>query len=244
MPYSSDPLRVNQRTTAEVKTPPPTTNSLYPKSDNQWYSKDSAGVETALGAPSGSLTLFAGGAAPNGWLLCQGQAISRTTYAGLFAAIGTTYGVGDGSTTFNLPNLQDRFPIGSSGTKALGATGGAATKTLVEANLPSHTHSMAHTHAIDHDHGSTSTASDGSHNHVSHRGGAAGNGSFFMRSTTENVANTGPLDADGSHTHTVDLPNFTGTSGASSAANTGATGSGTAVDVMNPWLALNFIIKT
>lgn len=89
--------------------------------------------------PAGAITQFAGASAPAGWLLCSGQAVSRTTYAALFAVIGTTYGPGDGSTTFNLPDLRDKFPIGkNAGT--LGSTGGSSTKTLTIANLPAHTH--------------------------------------------------------------------------------------------------------
>lgn len=60
----------------------------------------------------GIVAPFAGTTAPTGWLKCDGSAISRTTYADLFAAIGTTYGAGDGSTTFNLPNLTGRVPLG------------------------------------------------------------------------------------------------------------------------------------
>lgn len=64
--------------------------------------------------PVGIVQAFAGNTIPNGWLLCDGSAVSRTTYANLFACIGTTYGSGDGSTTFNLPNLTDKFIEGSS----------------------------------------------------------------------------------------------------------------------------------
>ena len=63
--------------------------------------------------PTGSYIQFAGSQAPEGFLVCNGGAISRTTYSALFAVIGTTYGSGDGSTTFNLPNLTDRFLQGS-----------------------------------------------------------------------------------------------------------------------------------
>lgn len=93
---------------------------------------------------SGFINLWATGVAPTGWLLCQGQAVSRTTYDDLFTVIGTTYGVGDGTTTFNLPNLQGRVPVGldSSQTEfdTLGETGGAKTHTLTVDEMPSHSH--------------------------------------------------------------------------------------------------------
>ena len=78
--------------------------------------------------PTGGIIPWAGAAAPPNFLLCDGAAVSRTTYARLFAEIGTTYGVGDGSTTFNVPDMRQRFPLGvaASGTGAtLGGTGGA-----------------------------------------------------------------------------------------------------------------------
>jgi len=91
--------------------------------------------------PAGSIIMYGGATAPDGWLLCQGGEVSRTTYAALFAVIGTTYGVGNGTTTFNVPDLQDNFVIGKSGTKALGSTGGAATVDLSHTHTgPSHTH--------------------------------------------------------------------------------------------------------
>ena len=61
---------------------------------------------------SGIVLPFAGAAAPSGWLLCQGQTVSRVTYAALFAAIGTTFGAGDGSTTFGVPDMRGEFPRG------------------------------------------------------------------------------------------------------------------------------------
>lgn len=111
------------------------------------------------GVPSGALMAFAGSAAPTGWLLCYGQAVSRATYAALFTAIGTTFGVGDGSTTFNVPDLRGRVAAGDDnmgGTAAnrlttagggvdgatLGAAGGAETHTLTTAQMPAHTHTM------------------------------------------------------------------------------------------------------
>lgn len=79
---------------------------------------------------------------PMGWLQCNGQAVSRTTYAALFSAVGTTYGAGDNSTTFNLPNIVDRVIVGVSGSKSLGWTGGAETVALMQANMPAHVHTF------------------------------------------------------------------------------------------------------
>lgn len=77
----------------------------------------------------GEVIAYAGATTPSGWLLCNGGAVSRTTYSDLFTAIGTTYGVGDGSTTFNLPNLAGRTAIGQNATYPLGTAGGAETHT-------------------------------------------------------------------------------------------------------------------
>jgi hypothetical protein len=112
--------------------------------------------------PAGMMAPYAGTAAPSGWLLCYGQAVSRSTYADLFTAISTTYGVGDGSTTFNLPDLRGRAAVGKDdmgGSAAnritsggsgitgttLGASGGAQTVTLSTAEMPAHTHTVGTT---------------------------------------------------------------------------------------------------
>lgn len=73
---------------------------------------DLATVIQSIILPSGLIQAHAGGSAPAGWLLCDGSAISRTAYASLFGAIGTTYGTGDGSTTFNIPDLRGRVVAG------------------------------------------------------------------------------------------------------------------------------------
>lgn len=98
---------------------------------------------------SGFILPFGGGTAPSGWLECNGAAVSRSTYSDLFAIIGTIYGAGDGSTTFNVPDLQGRVMMGEGGNTAsrtptdlenIGDTGGSQSVALVVDNLPSHSH--------------------------------------------------------------------------------------------------------
>lgn len=99
---------------------------------------------------AGIVIPFAGTTAPQGWMLCDGSAVSRTTYAALFAVIGTTYGSGDGETTFNIPDLSGRVVIGSSQSHALGTTGGSETVTLTADQLPAHVHEVPkHGHGND-----------------------------------------------------------------------------------------------
>ena len=203
--------------------------------------------------PVGSMLMWTSETLPTGWLLCDGTAVSRTTYEDLYETIGTTYGVGDNSTTFNLPNLKGKFPIGIDDSDtdfdALGETGGAKDVTLSESELPSHDHSIAHDHAS-----ATTDTQSASHTHgvnpPTHRHSLAdgvgtavvgsGTGSVVASGNSGNTGyyNQGSFDSDtqsASHTHGVDLPNYTGDSGNA--------GSGSAHENMPPFLTVSFIIN-
>lgn len=118
--------------------------------DNNTSNPDAAGANwTGVGyMPTGAITAFAGSAAPPGYILCQGQAVSRTGFAALFSVVGTVYGAGDGTTTFNLPDLRgrtvygpdagaNRITAGGGGFNAvLGNAGGAQNWILTQAQIP------------------------------------------------------------------------------------------------------------
>jgi microcystin-dependent protein len=122
----------------------------------------------ALAMPVGTIQMYPLATAPtattNGgtWLACDATAVSRTAYSALYAIIGTSYGVGDGSTTFNLPDLRSRVPVGYNvdtisgrSTRAIAAGSGTETHTLLDAEIPKHTHP---TTDAGHDHATTETA--------------------------------------------------------------------------------------
>lgn len=122
--------------------------------DGRFYFDSSVGSSGAWrsaplpigGLPAGSIIQWSSNTPPNNWLLCDGSLVSRTTYASLFAVIGTTYGAGDGTTTFALPDLKGRVPVGRDGSQTefdtLGETGGAKTHTLTVDEMPSHSHNL------------------------------------------------------------------------------------------------------
>jgi microcystin-dependent protein len=110
---------------------------------------------TAFQMPTGAMAIWTTDTAPTGYLLCYGQAVSRTTYADLFAVVSTTFGVGDGSTTFNVPDMRGRFPLGQddmggvsanrvthANADTIGGAEGAETHTLVTGEMPAHNHNI------------------------------------------------------------------------------------------------------
>lgn len=214
-----------------------------------------AAAVTVKLAPTGAISAWSTATAPTGWLLCRGQAISRTTYAALFAVVGTTYGVGDGSTTFNIPDITGRviagqeavatrLTAGGSGItgSTLGAAGGAQTVALTEANLAAHTHSASqgsHNHTQDaHGHGITDT-----HVHSYQFPGATG---VTVGGTSVNAgagAGTNTGTAAGGTSIVVNNATATNQAASAGAITIGSTGGTTAHNVTQPTIILNWIIK-
>lgn len=202
---------------------------------------DVADLATSL-IPVGAVIPFAGVSAPSKWLFCYGQNVSRSTYAALFAAISTTHGAGDGSTTFTLPDLRGRTVAGQDdmgGASAnrltgqsgglngdtLGATGGAETHTLATAQLASHTH------VVDMG-GARNTGSGGSHSHTFSYIERRKDGDGQEVSDLTGSGSTKTTSTVGSHTHTFDIPAF----------NSGSAGSSSAHNNVQPTMILNYMI--
>jgi microcystin-dependent protein len=236
------------------------TQGFYYYNGSSWTNLSSASATSSV--PSGTVVSFAGSAAPSGWLLCDGSAVSRTSFSDLFSTIGTLYGAGNGSTTFNLPDLRGRTVFGldnMGGTAAnrltttggiganntLGASGGSQSITLATTNLPSHNHTFT---------GSQVTTSSDAHTHnyqdayfaENFSGGTGGSSRYgtsantdtdnnFYWRTSSNTHSTSPSNittSSESHSHTVTASGTVGNSG-----------NGTAFSPLNPAVVLNYIIK-
>lgn len=221
-------------------------------------SAEGAGAGGASGWAPGDLKDTVAPSTPAGWLECNGQAVGRSSYPNLYAAIGSQWGQGDGFSTFNLPDFSGRTRVGAGPGYALAGGGGAERVTLTEANLPAHKHTMAHTHTINHDHGSFLTATgEGKHSHAGDlkvqsvpigKDEAGNNSQSVARGpdAPQNDGVTNPLTwaAGGEHRHTVNVPNFGGSSGQSSTQSTGIVGQGASFSNMPPYRVVRVLIKT
>lgn len=192
--------------------------------------------------PTGSIIEYGGATAPTGWLLCNGAAVSRATYAALYAVLGDTYGAGDGSTTFNVPDRRNRVGVGAGSTYARGATGGATTSTTSADGAHNHTgstdgHALTTAQMPSHTHG----VSDPGHSHVVSPNVLQFGGGFGVQSGTgtstdgttavANTTSTGiSINSEGGgETHSHGIQN--------QAAHTHT------ASTLQPYVASNFIIK-
>lgn len=212
-------------------------------------------------APPGSILPFAGSAAPTGYLICDGSTVSRTTYAALFAVCGTTYNTGgEAGTDFRLPNLKGRIPVGIDSAQVefdtRGEQGGEKAHALTTAELASHNHTINHSHtassgteSADHSHSGSTGGQSASHSHslgISDAGGLGGGGSLVRKGGIAGDSSGGASNdhshafttggRSAAHTHGITVDAFSGSGG--------NTGSGTAHNNLQPYVALHYIIKT
>lgn len=166
----------------------------------------------------GMISAFGQASAPTGWLACDGSAVSRTTYATLFSAIGTTWGVGDGSSTFNVPDLRGAFLRGTGTAGVSSDYAGPSLGAYQDDNNASHNHTASSGNAGSHDHGGA-TGSGGTHNHsasTNNTGGhthsyytsstwASGGGRVWYSDTRGGASYT--TGSSGTHSHTVSVTN-------------------------------------
>lgn len=195
----------------------------------------------------GTIYMFGGSTAPEGFLICDGSPVSRATYSDLFDVIGTDYGAGDGSSTFNLPDLSGRVVIGVSSGYSLASTGGEETHTLVASEIPTHDHTIP-----SHGHTSTIKATTPKLTHsitqpaftysqASGKNATSGSsGTTCSSSTTSTNASRSDNLAVSNHTATACTKSGSVTDCA--AFNSNSTGTGVAHDNMQPYVTLNFII--
>lgn len=202
------------------------------------------GISAALSAtgavPVGVVNPFAGADAPAGWLMCSGQLVSRTAYPVLFSTLGTTYGVGDGSTTFAIPDMRGRAVAGkddmggTAASRLTNAVSGITATTLgaVGGNQTVHAHSHANTVTNN----AVTTGGVGNHTHNTPYPigwGGSGYGSAFSSSVSPDYSTT---SGNGAHDHSV-------TSNVTITNATFPVSAGGSSQNVQPTIVLNYIIK-
>ena len=205
-----------------------------------------SGVSGIVAVEVGTILSWSNSTLPSGYLNCDGTAVSRSTYSALFAIISTDYGVGDGSSTFNLPDLRDKVPLGVSSTKAVASTGGAETvtptgtitigaitpagsisgstgsHTLATSEMPSHTH----------------TSPIGNPSDSSNPNTTIFNSQTNFGSNVRKKFESESTGGGGSHSHSLSAT-FSG-----NAVTPTGSSSINAVSTLQPFVALKFMIKT
>ncbi len=179
------------------------------------YDFSGANLTGIEGIPTGTIVPWSNDSVPSGFLECAGAAVSRSTYAALFAVVGTNYGVGDGASTFNLPNLADNVAVSKSNNKAMYSTGGANTVAAsgnVSGNAAAHT--LSTPEMPGHSHPNAGNRTNSSNTHPNFNVGFS-------------PGSTGSAGGGGSHSHNVSA-NFTGD----------------ATSVLQPYLTVMYVIKT
>ncbi len=185
------------------------------------YDFDGANLTGIEGIPTATIVPWSSASVPSGFLECNGQTVSRSTYAALFAIVGTTYGAGDGSSTFGLPDLQDNVPVGKSNNKSLASTGGANTVAST-GNVGGSTANAT-----------LSTPQLASHSHTP-------NLRYPTPGQTPGFSAPGPNQKG----PVVNSLNQSTGSGGGHSHNMSATFSGDATSVLQPYLTIIYIIKT
>lgn len=187
------------------------------------YDFSGANLQGLQGVNTGIIVPWSNASVPSGFLECNGAAVSRTTYSALFAVVSTTYGAGDGSTTFNVPDLTDRVAIGKSPTYALASTGGA-NAVAAAGNIAGSVDATALTAPVlaAHSHPSGSVPNSGGSMNTSNPEQSTVGSADAMGSVSLNTAG-----GDGTHTHPL-AANFVGGSDS----------------VLQPYLTVMYIIKT
>jgi len=180
------------------------------------YDFDGGNLTGIEGIPTATIVPWSSASVPTGFLECNGQTVSRSTYSALFAVIGTTYGAGDGSSTFLVPDLQDNVAVGKSNNKALASTGGANTVTST-GNVAGSTANATLT-----------TAQLASHSHPVPVGGFQPSGpSGAEANPSKSQGGSGSAGSGDGHSHNMSA-NFVGD----------------ATSVLQPYIAVIYIIKT
>ena len=183
------------------------------------YDFTGANLTGIEGIPTATIVPWSSASVPTGFLECDGSAVSRSTYSDLFGIISTTYGTGDGSSTFNLPNLSDKIAMGKSNNKALASTAGAETVTST-GNVGGSTANAT-----------LSTAQLASHPHPGGANSPPHSGDQYRAQSPGprrvDLASTGSAGSGQGHSHNMSA-NFTGD----------------ATSVLQPYLTIIYIIKT